>query len=76
MKDIKVLFIFLHALLASACTNQDVYNALQQNQQQLCHKQIPPAYQACLEQQSESYNEYRRKRQKVLNKPLLKDQIK
>ncbi len=66
MKNIRILYIFVCASLLIACTNQEVYDAVQENRQQECQNLPPSAYEDCTEQHSEPYDEYERKRQEVL----------
>ena len=54
--------MLLAPLLATSCTNEALYNAVQQNQLQRCET-IPIAQQAtCKQQFQTSYEDYRRER--------------
>lgn len=46
-----------------ACSNQQVYEAVQRNQRLECQKIPLPQQDECMEQNSESYEEYRRNRE-------------
>lgn len=63
MKNIKVLSIYICASLLVACTNQSVYEAVRQNRLQECRELASSsAYEECAKQYSETYEEYKRKR--------------
>ena len=68
MKNIRMSLIYILASLLIACTNQEVYDAVQENRQQECQKLPPSAYEECAKQHSEPYDEYERERQEVLEK--------
>ncbi|HAN29038.1 MAG TPA: hypothetical protein DD808_06845 [Halieaceae bacterium] len=61
-------YIFVAALLASvaACSNEQVYSAVQQNRQLECSKLPQPEYEECMRETGMSYDEYERKRQELL----------
>lgn len=61
-------YIFAGALLASvaACSNEQVYSAVQQNRQLECSKLLQPEYEECMRETGMSYDEYERKRQELL----------
>lgn len=61
-------YIFVAALLASvaACSNEQVYSAVQQNRQLECSKLPQPEYEECMWETGMSYDEYERKRQELL----------
>lgn len=52
--------------LLVGCTNQEVYEAVQQNRQHECQKLPEPAAEKCMEQHSESYEDYEREREELL----------
>ena len=57
----------LIAMLAvAACSHEQVYNAIQQNQQLECQKLPGAQYDECMEQLSEPYQEYQRSREELL----------
>ena len=65
--------IFLYsgrpALGASACTQRAWYEGAKQSQRNECYKMPPSAREECLKAlESESYDEYQRKRQEELKK--------
>lgn len=61
-------YILVAALLASvaACSNEQVYSAVQQNRQLECSKLPQPEYEECMRETGMSYDEYERKRQELL----------
>jgi hypothetical protein len=46
----------------AACSNRQVYDALQQNRQLECQKLPQNQYEKCMQELSEPYDEYARKR--------------
>ena len=46
--------------LLSACTNQQLYNGIQQNQQLECQKLPGSQYEKCMQEVSEPYEAYQR----------------
>ena len=68
MKNIRISVIYICASLLIACTNQEIYDAVQENRQQECQKLPPSAYEECIKQHSEPYDGYERRRQEALKK--------
>jgi len=64
----KNFFAFSFILLLMACTNQQTYEAVQQNRLQECQKLPPTAAEKCKEQHSQSYEDYQKNREEVLDK--------
>jgi hypothetical protein len=54
------------AVLLVACTHEQVYNAVQQNQQLECSKLPQVRYEECMKGVDESYKDYERERQDFL----------
>ncbi len=52
--------------LLQACSQQQVYDAVQQNRQLECQKLPDSQYEECMKQYSEPYKEYERERQELL----------
>jgi hypothetical protein len=50
----------------AACSQQQVYDAVQQNRQLECQKLPDSQYEECMKQYSEPYKEYERERQELL----------
>ncbi len=50
----------------AACSQQQVYDAVQQNRQFECQKLPGTQYEECMERYSEPYEEYERERQQLL----------
>ncbi len=63
----KSLAILGSAFLLVACTHEQVYNAVQQNQQLECSKLPQVRYEECMKDVDESYKDYERERQELLN---------
>lgn len=58
----------LAAITASACTQQAWYEGIKQSQRQECYKAPPGEREECLKAlEGESYDEYRRERQKLMS---------
>ena len=57
--------MFLFCLL-SACSNQQVYTAIQENRKTECMKLPPSAYEDCIEGYTKSYAEYEKERAKLV----------
>lgn len=55
--------------LLCACSNRQIYDAAQNNRRQECDK-LPDSAQrdACLEQYSQSYDDYQREREEILKR--------
>lgn len=52
--------------LLPACSNQQVYDAVQKNRQLECQKLPGSQYEECMEQYSEPYEHYERERRELL----------
>jgi len=64
---LSVTVILLSTLLSTACSKQNWYAGAQAAQEAHCMKQPTSEYEECMQQTSESYNEYEIKRQDVLD---------
>ncbi|MEE4144950.1 MAG: hypothetical protein V2I26_09130 [Halieaceae bacterium] len=53
-------------LALPACSNRQVYDAIQQNRQLECQKLPGTQYDECMQQFSEPYDEYRRQRDELI----------
>lgn len=64
-----IVFLFISILL-TACSNKELYQAGQDHQKSKCINEAQTAEQHndCLNQKRESYEEYEKERQAVLNK--------
>lgn len=70
MKYKTLLLILGIAVSVSACSNRQLYNAVQENRKAKCDE-LPDVPRAeCLEQYLQSYEEYERGRREVLAEPL------
>lgn len=49
-------------LLLSGCSNQQVYDAIQENRRLECAKLPQPQYEKCMQDYDMSYRDYRRER--------------
>jgi hypothetical protein len=56
----------LCALILCACSNRQVYTAIQQNQQLECQKLPGTQYEECMKQVSEPYDVYKRDRDELV----------
>jgi hypothetical protein len=57
--------IVLCVFALSACSNRQVYDAIQQNQQLECQKLQGSQYEECMKQVSEPYDAYKRDRDEL-----------
>lgn len=51
----------------SGCSNQSIYEAVQQSNKQECEKNQESARERCIERLGESYEDYERSRQEILD---------
>lgn len=66
---LSVMFCLAMALATiTACSNEQLYTAVQKNRQFSCHKEQQPLYEECIEQSSESYKDYKKSREDLLKK--------
>ena len=63
MNKLLVFFILFMAVLISACSNRQIYEAIQNNQKLECQKLQQDEYEKCMDRLSESYDQYQNKRQ-------------
>jgi hypothetical protein len=63
---LKSVVVLASALLLVSCTHEQVFNAVQQNQQLECSKLPQVRYEACMKEFDESYKDYERERQEIL----------
>ena len=63
----KPLGIAVLAILLVACTHEQVYTAIQQNQQLECSKLPQVQYEQCMKNYDKSYQDYERERQAILD---------
>ena len=54
------------ALMFTACSNQQIYTAVQENRRQECSKLVSPQYEECMRELETPYEEYARERQDML----------
>lgn len=59
----RVLVLPVIAFLLTACSNQQIYNAVQENRRAECGKPPQSQYEECLRDYDTSYDEYERERQ-------------
>lgn len=63
----KTLGIVVLASLLVACTHEQIYNNVQQNQQLECSKLPQVQYEDCMKGVDKSYQDYQRERQAILD---------
>ena len=61
-----VVVVILPATLVCSCTNQQVYNAIQENQRLECSKMPMPQYDRCMKELQTPYDKYEKERQEIL----------
>lgn len=66
----KVSLISIMALILVGCTNQQIYNSVQENRRMECGKLPQNQYEECMRDYGTSYEEYERERQApIKNEP-------
>lgn len=68
MKQLKLVCTFLFALLVLACSNQQTYEAIQDDRLRECQKLPPAAADKCMQQHDLPYEDYQREREEALKK--------
>ncbi|MEZ5570426.1 MAG: hypothetical protein R3E64_00265 [Halioglobus sp.] len=53
-------------VIVAACSNRQIYNALQQNQQLQCSKLPQGQFEACMREVDESYDAYQADREELM----------
>lgn len=62
------MLLMLLCIILGACESKQVYDNVQQNAQRECQKMPPTAFQECIEESSESFESYSRRRKELLDK--------
>jgi hypothetical protein len=57
--------IFLSLALLPACSNRQMYDAMQNRQKVLCQEAPRSEHQKCMDEASQSYDTYKRERENV-----------
>jgi hypothetical protein len=65
MKMIKAPFLIICVIAISACSNRHIYDAVQHNNELECGKLPQAQYEQCMEEISQSYEEYQRDREEL-----------
>ncbi len=63
---LKITLLLLVTLL-SACSNQDIYEAIQHSNQHECNKELPSIREDCLARNQKPYSKYTQEREAILN---------
>lgn len=63
---LKAIGLILCASLVCACSNEQIYTAIQDNQRLECSKLPEPQYEKCMAELETPYDEYERDRREVL----------
>ena len=68
IKRSALLALLTAALLSalSACTNRQIYNAIQQNRLNECEKMVDAQREQCVAQYQKNYDDYEREREEIL----------
>lgn len=75
MKLLIIATLIAVSALISSCSNRQIYDSVQNNRRMECDKMPDSAQRdACLEQYSESYDSYQRKREELLEEEQKKKQ--
>jgi len=56
------VFLLLVLLCSAACSNEQIYNAVQENQKLECQKYPDTRYEECMKELSTPYREYEEER--------------
>lgn len=67
-KTVPLFFIIFSLLAISACSNKQAYNAMQNNQRIECRKLPPTQIDQCLEENKQSYEEYKKEHEDYIEK--------
>jgi len=59
-KNILNIIILGVIAILSGCSNEQLYNGIQQNRASACPKYPPSQYEACLRRHSRSYEDYKK----------------
>jgi hypothetical protein len=62
---VRPLVIVLSLVLLHACSDRQVYDALQNRQKVLCQEAPRSEYQKCMDEANESYDTYKKERESV-----------
>lgn len=65
----RLVTIAIALLLTGACTNQQIYDAAQQNRALECQKYPDTRYEECMATVEKDYEEYEREREKAAKEP-------
>jgi len=70
-KSARILFMLhtfiLQSIFLQSCSTEQLYHSVQYNQKARCQKLPYAQYSECMQQASESYGDYNRKREAVIN---------
>ena len=67
MKRITFSLIFFVSMATHGCSSNQLYESIQHNARLECRKAPPAEYDNCMRRASESYGDYTRKRNEVVN---------
>lgn len=56
----KIFLVFAITSILVGCTNQQIYNSIQQNRKSACPNFPESAYLACIQRHSTSYEDYKK----------------
>ena len=66
---LKFVFILLVSLSFSGCSSKELYESTQPKyNENECRKLPPHQYEECINQESQTYEEYKRARQEIIDK--------
>lgn len=66
MRNVFIISSVLATVFLQGCTNQATYTAIQRGEQIECEKKPVPVQQDCMQQISQSYEDYKRERDELL----------
>ncbi len=67
MSRLYCIALLLVVMALSACTNQQIYSSIQNDQQLKCQQLPPSQYDECMADAGISYEQYKKEREEVLD---------
>ncbi|WP_101758992.1 hypothetical protein [Oceanicoccus sp. KOV_DT_Chl] len=64
LRSVGILLIFICFIFG--CSNQQAYEAIQQNRQLECQKRPPVQYEECMQAHGQPYDDYQREREEII----------
>lgn len=68
MSSSTISLIIIVSIVLGACSNKEIYNAIQANQHNQCRQLPKEEYEKCLERTKQAYEKYEAERQEAIKK--------